>query len=82
MGNINAFVIAGCILTFRHEMFSETGRIIFKKGQRVKIKKPIIQASFVGKGSGMYYPATVTGVKLVGKRGDYSLDLFEETAKK
>lgn len=69
----------GCTLTLNCEIMSETGRIIFNPGDKVKVEKVNIKEGFWGRGSGQWYPDEITGVNLKKHRGDWSLSIFEET---
>lgn len=72
----------GDILTFRHEIISETGRIIFHKGDKVLLEEVVKTNGFWGMVSGCWIEEKVEGIRIEGKRGIWSLDSFEETAKK
>ncbi len=73
-------IAEGNPLTIKNEIISETGKIIFNSGDKVKVKKIIIKEGFWGKRSGQWYPEEIIGFRLVGYRGEWPLSTFIETA--
>lgn len=70
---------AGCELTVKHEVIGASGAIIFKEGEKVKVRELEVKEAFYGKKTGVYYPKEITGVKLEGKYGIWFPNMFQET---
>ncbi len=74
-------IACGDVVTIKDEIFSESGRIIFHKGTKVQISEVIKKEAFWGKMSGVYYPEEITGLKIIGISGEWSLETFKETSR-
>lgn len=72
----------GSILTLNCELITETGKILFSKGDKVEVEKILIKE---GRWSRLcpdiYYPEEITGIVLVNHPlTEWTLSIFEETA--
>ena len=54
----------GDYLTFKNEIISLSGQILFKEGQKVKIRDIEYREPFFGKNTGFYYPKKISAIKL------------------
>jgi hypothetical protein len=66
-------------LTVKSEIIRDSGLIIFSIGDKVEVEEFVIQESFYGKWSGIWYPEEIIGVTLIDYPGvTWSLSIFEE----
>lgn len=54
----------GDTLTIKNDIITLSGLILFKKGQKVKIRDIEYREPFYGKGTGFYYPKKISVIKL------------------
>ena len=78
--NAKLLLVAGCYITFNSDVISESGMIIAKKGQKIKVEEVLKKQGFWGKGSGQWYDEKIYGVKLKGYSGEWLLSAFMETS--
>ena len=76
-------VKAGDTLTFRMELITIGGQILFKKGQKVIVRDVEIKKGHWAWGfSGIWYPDKLLWIKLEDHYGLYQPDCFEELCEK
>lgn len=68
-------------LTIKNDIISETGGIIFNKGDKVEVDEIIVKEGFWGKNTGQWYPEEIIGAKLVGYHGYWDKNTFVENLK-
>lgn len=71
---------SGDVLTVNSEIISQSGKIIFSKGDKVTVSEVIKTGGYYGKTAGYFIPERMVGVKLVGHYGIW-FNIFVEDEK-
>ena len=68
----------GSILTISREIVSNSGNIIFEKGQKVEVSEVIMSKGYTSINSFKYYAPRIVFVKIKDKIGEWSNSIFVE----
>lgn len=75
----NFELIVGSVLTINGEIISNSGKILYKSGDKVVVSEVIKGGGYWGKVSGCWIDKRIDGVKLKNHHGIWNLSCFKET---